>query len=303
MPKRAEINPALAQAVLERFRQGRSLADLELPSVGDRMDLRGLVVPPGTPRWNGAQFRGLDFTGGKLDRLELMGSSVQDCVFDRASCRDWRTWATEFRSCTFVRSNLRGSFLGGEHEGRTSSFVQCDFSQADLRQTAHHSAEFTACVFADAKLTKVDFQGSRFRNCEFAGELSDVLFYRHAFKGESLPPNEMAGVDFRRATFVYVGFRNLDLRDVKWPANDDHFVVRDFKGVLQAAIGAYADRDDPNARGLRGLFEHTLKWAGPEQEVGVISKRDLIDVAGPKSVDEFAQICAEHYARQSLTLH
>ena len=61
------------------------------------------------------------------------------------------------------------------------------------------SAEFHECTFSETRLSKVDFQGGTFADCSFDGELDEVLFHRHAFRGEAPPPNEMRNVDFSHA--------------------------------------------------------------------------------------------------------
>lgn len=122
--------------------------------------------------------------------------------------------------------------------------------------------------------------------------MNDVLFYRHAFNGETLPPNEMKGVDFTRARFRGVAFRGLDLQTVKWPKNGEVIVLSDYKNTLDRALGHLANRHDPMSMSLRGVLESKKKWAGDKQTVGVISLLDLQEIGGQAAVDLFVQAAA-----------
>ncbi|HWF87928.1 MAG TPA: pentapeptide repeat-containing protein, partial [Pyrinomonadaceae bacterium] len=118
------------------------------------------------------------------------------------------------------------------------SFRLIDFTGADLRQTVYVSADMIDCLFAETNLAKVDFSGNIFKDCVFSGLINEVLFSRSAFRGERFPPNEMKGVDLRKATFRHVEFRNLDMNDVKWPESDQHIVLSNYKGCLSRMIEA-----------------------------------------------------------------
>jgi uncharacterized protein YjbI with pentapeptide repeats len=116
-----------------------------------------------------------------------------DCLltnssFDRANCRDLRMWSTTIRDCSFRKTNLRDSGLGGILEGRINHFERVDFSGADMRGTAHGVAAFSDCLFDHTNLTKVEFQGSRFKRCKFIGELREVQFYAMPFAARLFPP-------------------------------------------------------------------------------------------------------------------
>jgi uncharacterized protein YjbI with pentapeptide repeats len=141
----------------------------------------------------------IDFSGADLQSLRLFDTTLDNCSFDEANCRGWRQWGMSIKNCTFRGTNLRDAALGGIDQGKRNSYRRVDFTKADLRGTAHESADVVDCIFVETNLRKVDFQGTVFVNCTFAGELDEVAFARFAFRGESFPPNEMKGVDFRRA--------------------------------------------------------------------------------------------------------
>jgi uncharacterized protein YjbI with pentapeptide repeats len=258
-----------------------------------RLDLRGLkIAEPRRERWEqpspfsmvtltnltvlrDVKLRNIDFSNSDMPSLRFHGCAIENCKFDGARCRDWRLWQTSVVDTTFVGASLRDSALAAIEDGKRNSYRNVVFDGADLRGTAWKSADVVDCRFRDATLTKVDFQGTVFRNCTFSGSLDEVMFYRHAFRGEEFPPNEMEGVDLSDARLSYVEFRKLDLEHVKLPSNSEHVVVSPYRDALADLISKYGNRDDLPARSLVVLMQMQLKWAGEHQRRGVISKLDL----------------------------
>jgi hypothetical protein len=177
--------------------------------------------------------------------------------------------------------------MGGAHEGVRNTFVGVDFSEANLSGTIYEAAAFEGCLFSNSKLVKIDFQTSAFTNCRFEGELDDVLFYRHGFKGEKYPPNEMVNVDFSRARLKHVGFRGLMLDRVRLPNDDEHLVLKNFDTTLAQMAGALQRQSDPIAKKLVAFIGLKRKWAVPNQAQGYISVLDLADIVGQDGVKRF----------------
>jgi uncharacterized protein YjbI with pentapeptide repeats len=286
---------------------GGSIEALSLPRVEDRVDLRGLVAPePTTLRsfsFMGAELRQqggvifvrnrawskIDFTGAQLGDLRFVGTTVADCKFDGATCRGWRLWGSGFVRTTFTRCDLRDSGMAGVDSGRHNAFIDVDFTRADLRETSHGAAEFTRCTFSETKLKKVDFNGSRFVDCTFTGMLDETAFAGTALAGgiPPAPPNKMMRVDFRRARFRWVEFRELELDHVSWPEGDEGIVVDDYISTIERFLRSLQGRTDLAAKQLIGYFSTELKWAPAGQRRGFVSKFDLREMGGESTVAEF----------------
>lgn len=293
--------------VLEHLIAGRPLEGLGLARKDGRLDLGGLTVPDPSVgpvvrtrladvatlehviMLRGVAWSGLDFSGARLNGLRFVDCVLRDCVFDRASCKDWRMWSTTISDTRFTAANLRGSLLGGVQDGRRGGFHGVDFTQADLRGTIYKATEFVDCTFRDTRLDKVEFNTSTFTDCRFEGVLREVIFDRTGFQGEAFPPNEMTRVDLSRATLRWVGFRGLDLATVRFPEDDRHVIVSDYRATLDRLIQAFGGPTDLSSRRLATYFKHHLKWAGAHQSRGVISKDDVLEMAGP---DGLAQVLA-----------
>jgi uncharacterized protein YjbI with pentapeptide repeats len=296
--------------VWARLLGGRSLDGLGLPTVDGRTDLRGLRAPEPTiageiqspirarvmknlVEVRGATWRGLDFSGSSLEHLRVFDSVIDDCVFDDASLRGSRMWGTTISSSRFRGVDMRDCSLGGLDQQRTwNSYRNVDFTLADLRGSSWTSGEMTDCMFTDVNLSNVEFNGTRFTRCTFAGLMREVIFYRHAFRGEDLPPNEMRDVDLRGAQLRSVEFRKLDLDTVRWPEDDDHVVIDDYPAALDRAIGVFRIRDDRTSRAFTAVLELKRKWVGADQRRGVLNKLDWLERHEAAAVDELLAVLA-----------
>lgn len=299
----------LPHEIWTRLRQGLSIEQSHLPAINGRLDLRFLQLPElhyGPQRSVGpAMVRGIrnpteivnkhwtsiDFSSSILPSVRFKECALYDCIFDMSKCDDWRVWGSHFDRTSFRGAQLAGAVLGGVLGRVRNRFHNVDFSSADLSKTVYTSAEFVACDFSNAKLQNINFQTSSFVDCVFAGELREVIFNRAGFKGRQFPDNQMTGVDFTRATLRWVEFRGLDLRNVHLPSGNKHLVLTDYKSALQKLCNFFGARTDLHSRKLQAFFSAYLKHA-PEKSrsISVISKKDIVEVAGEAALDEVIRI-------------
>jgi uncharacterized protein YjbI with pentapeptide repeats len=227
-----------------------------------------------------AKLRDLDLTDSKLNSVHFIESEISNCRFDRCDLRGLRLWATTIRESSFRGANLRDTPLGvaaveGPYRGKRNAFVGVDFTEADLRGTVYVATSFERCTFRRAKLVKIDFGTSTFSDCQFEGDLREVIFWRsdlfaRGFPEDAFPPNEMVNVDFSRAKFRWVEFRRLTLERVRLPNDREHIVIDDFATVLVA------------------IFEIGLRWAVPKAR-GSLNTQDLAE-AGEDAVERVLEL-------------
>jgi len=287
--------------IWERLLAGRPVDNLGLGHIEGRIDLRGLIAPQprvvaafSTPAADvratsggvvlrGMELRRLDLSDAALDGVRVFDSTVEDCVFNDASCRDWRLWGTSIIRSSFRGADLRDSALGGVEGTKRNVYQHVDFSGADLRRTVYKAAAFEDCNFSEAKIKKVDFQSTTFVRCVFAGELNEVLFYRRGFDCEAFPENEMRDIDFRNARLRYVEFRKLDLDKVLFPEGEDHIIIDDYPRTLDRIVTFLRARGEMPARKLAAYLAVLRKWAGNHQQRGVLNRSDMRDIAGEEA--------------------
>ena len=280
-----------ARECLARLSEGQPLDDVAWGRVDGRLDLRGLGGPlpkrvdrreiegmfveqlVGSFHLQGISLQGLDLTGAHLESIRVMDSTFIDCIFDEARLQDWRLWRTRVSKSRFHRADLRRSQVGAWYEGAGNEFHHVDFSWADLRSISSTAATFVDCDFSNAKLANIDFGSSSFTRCRFAGLLREVIFHGSR---EAVPlENPMEDIDFTGARFNWVEFRRLNLDSVKLPTSPEHLVVHHYRCVLERAIAELGDDPAIRARVFLALLQRRLKWAGPQQDVGVFSSLDF----------------------------
>ena len=120
------------------------------------------------------------------------------------------------------------------------------------------------------------------------------MFYRHGFRGESFPPNEMVNLDFTGSRLRNVGFRGLTLDRVRLPDDEQHLVLKNFAATLDQIRAAMCGREDELAKKLIAFTEIDRKWVLPNQVQGVINLEDLAEVVGEERVQRFLAAVPKH---------
>jgi hypothetical protein len=134
------------------------------------------------------------------------------------------------------------------------------------------------------------FQGSRFVDCTFEGELREVSFAPSSLFHQDMPKNEMLRVDFTRARFRWTETRGLDLHSVQFPADENHIVLDQYRTNLRRLSDAFGIYDDEASQQLTEFFRIYLEHAGPNQARGVLSKRDILEVVGESGLRRVLQV-------------
>jgi uncharacterized protein YjbI with pentapeptide repeats len=283
----------LAQEVTSRLLRNVPLDDLGFGTHQGRIDLRGIELSTPTVEGSGevaglrytqlgnlmriqhVTWDALDLSFADLEHLRFVHTVLRNCVFDRATCHDWRLWACTIEDCSFVGADLSRAMLGAWYEGRGTYFTRVDFRRADLRNIVSSIPTYTDCDFSHAKITRFEFESSSFIRCRFAGPISHVIFYGRGLPTDKPDPNTMEDVDFSDAIFRAVYFRGLDLDRVKMPTAPGHIIVHRFKCTMRKILEAIEGDEHGMARGLGAVAADFLKWAGPDQDVGILVPGDF----------------------------
>lgn len=284
----------LAAEVLRRIRSDTPLDDLPIARFNDRVDLRGisfsrptlspypsplphldLTEVQGTIKLEGTRLRNLDLSHASLESMRFIGCEIDDCMFAEANCRDWRLWSTSVKSSSFEGAKLRDASLGAWHNKRADTYEQCSFRRSDLRGAVCTDGAFTECDFSEAQLVKLDFGGTNFVRCRFAGELREVIFWSRASQTQMATPNMMQQVDFRAAELRWVEFRLIDVQNLIPPEGANHLIIKNPARVLRSALDALGSSSAPGDRGLLGALQVYLRWLSPTTDYTVLNRLDL----------------------------
>ncbi|MDE2125650.1 MAG: pentapeptide repeat-containing protein [Armatimonadetes bacterium] len=294
--------------IWERMKKGGDLSGLKEELVNGRLDMRGLKLAEpslvnvtkiegldaGELTWytelERFHWTSIDFAGATLPSLRFLYGIIEDCVFDDCVLADLRIWATRLENVSFRGADMRGAALGTMEDGYCDTYVNVDFTQADLRRAFSHKSTFTNCIFRNTRLRKVEFWGSNFIDCVFEGELREVIFARDAWPPGEFPPNEMINVDLRKSRFWLTDFRKLNLDRVLFPEDDDHFVIDQFPQTVARVISVIESRTETGWLGIRALREHELQWAGARQRFGVWRKTEIASDVGTDGLQEILDL-------------
>jgi uncharacterized protein YjbI with pentapeptide repeats len=168
----------------------------------------------------------LDLSNSQLDHLRFSNVIVENCLFDKAKCRDWRGWNLTMEECSFDRAMLRDSALGTWDEGHGNHYRRVEFSRADLRQVGCEGAAFESCKFRNTRLDDVEFTACNFVDCEFEGLLDGVRFIAEPTTEEDgLTTGIMHNVDFSKCVLRWTEFQGIPLTDLRLPPEADHHVI------------------------------------------------------------------------------
>jgi len=241
----------------------RELRESHLEELGGLTELRECVV------------RDADFSHAVLDGLRFYGCRFENVRFDGAHFRELRMWRSSFADCSFDRADLSGWAIGGVENRVRNRLERCSFVHADLRGAAGGAPHFEHCVFDHARLDRVDFDGGVFRRCVFRGRLVEVEFSRRSWAQKVNEDNDMLEVDFSDAELIYTMFHDLPLATVTWPTSETHVLFSHPSCVMEQLRTDMWANGSPDARGIAGLIDATLRNSHPKREIGIFHIEEL----------------------------
>ncbi|MFF2405996.1 pentapeptide repeat-containing protein [Streptomyces sp. NPDC058092] len=272
-----------ADEILEAIKEGGDINHMAPGRFNGRLDLRGLhfrgmedYAPDVTiAAAQGVSFTDIDFTGSTIPGLQLSGANVVNCNFDNAKMDGLECRGVIFKNCSFVKSSLRGAQLSLPLDEKYTTYDSVDFSRAILIGSNCTDAEFNRTTFTNAKLNSVNFRGSNFTDCKFAGLLRNVIFWSSSITGRSVPENIMRNVDFSQSILRDVEFRDIDLEEVVLPSGEPHIVVQQYNCTLARVLERLPMKGEPFTYGLRAYLAAELRFSHPERRVGIWHRKSL----------------------------
>ena len=194
---------------------------------------------------------------------------IIDCVFDKASCQDWRIRGTTFGDTSFRAADLPILVVGwgfaynvkvSKHHrfqpGRPARDTKLldDWSSwvaafSRIRSSKASSSTEPASPTAVSR-RREHCERFRFTNCP------DLV------KG-IIPPNEMLRSGFQSGpTARFVEFRNLNLEHVTYPQDSDHIVLDPYLTILDRSSRVVRAPIRTQRRKCCTSFSGSLEYAG-----------------------------------------
>lgn len=183
-------------------------------------------------------FHKIDFSEADLSNSTWSNCEFIDCrfngsVFYNVTFKNCSVKDTDFIKCKFKHSDLGRNILK-----KSGLFSNVNFKECFLKYVNFCFPLFDKCSFINCEIEKVDFDGSRFSNSVFAGEIEAADFSGYSsYASTSLfglikwfnadeYKNYMENVDFSKAQLKYVGFSHgIDLTKCKFPVGENYLIV------------------------------------------------------------------------------
>jgi fluoroquinolone resistance protein len=205
------------------------------------------------------KFEDHDFSAVELINTVWRHCTFVNCKFDNTIFKD-----NTFINCRFIDLSFSGCRFtdcqiaknSGKHSGifENVQFENCRFTRSDFNFPVIRSCRFINNVY-----NETDFDGSRFYDCWFAGDIDSVEFrgysvlatthWRGLFK--QVEPrkyrNHMKNVDFSQARLRYAGFSHgINLADCRFPDDGNGFLITSPRACFARAKAIIENTWNPN---------------------------------------------------------
>lgn len=157
------------------------------------------------------EIRGSQFSGQKMQALELRGCDVDQCVF--SNCRFIQCRLESCRFCDVIFDSCDLSNL---------QLPNCSFRRTVFKNCKLSGSIFSEAVFRDTAFQHVvapytNFLNSKWKNCLLQhSDFSEAFFAEAVFSSLSLEETRLTRSDFSRAKLDKADYRSCDIRDVRW---------------------------------------------------------------------------------------
>jgi uncharacterized protein YjbI with pentapeptide repeats len=182
------------------------------------------------------KFEHLDFSF-----IDIVNTEWRNCSFDKCEFDSTVFKRNVFINCRFVDVGFSGCIFTdcqmAVNSGKQSGiFENVQFDNCQITRTDFNFPVINNCRFLNNFYTETDFDGSRFYNTRFQGEMDTVEFRGYSVLARSggifnrVEPrkikNPMENVDFSLAQFRYVNFSNgINLSNCRFPEERDGFLI------------------------------------------------------------------------------
>jgi len=153
-----------------------------------------------------ATVRRVDFSGVRFEAFITRDSTFTDCDFSR------------------IKSTVYRSHLSSVPQ---STYSDCRFDKADLRNIEPGAARFERCSFRGSKIDGWNATEAEFIDCTFTGRIKQARFWGQPYGvlADHLERtiNEFHGNDFSGADLWDVSFvKGIDIDAQRWPAGAEY---------------------------------------------------------------------------------
>jgi uncharacterized protein YjbI with pentapeptide repeats len=205
------------------------------------------------------KFEDHDFSFTEITNSVYRNCSFIKCKFDKTVFKNsifinCRFVDTVFNGCQFIDCQLANNI--GRRSGvfENVQFENCRFTRTDFNFPIIRNCDFTDNIYVET-----DFDGSRFFNSRFAGEMDAVEFRGYSVLAtthwmgliQRVEPrkhkNPMENVDFTAARFRYVNFSTgINLSNCRFNTEENGFLINSPRACFAKAKAIIESTWSPN---------------------------------------------------------
>lgn len=205
------------------------------------------------------KFESHDFSHTEIINTVYRNCSFINCKLDNTLFRytafvNCRFIDTDFTNCQFTDCQLANNI--GKQSGVFENvlFQNCRFTRTDFNFPIIRNCRFTDNIYVET-----DFDGSRFYDTKFIGEMDSVEFRGYSVLAttdwmgvfKQVEPrkikNPMQNVDFTEARFRYVGFSNgINLANCQFRIDENGFLINNPRSCFGKAKAIIESSWSPN---------------------------------------------------------
>jgi uncharacterized protein YjbI with pentapeptide repeats len=274
----------LSAAIMKCFSLGSQFKDsLGLDKHNGRWDLRGITLP--IPfKATQAILKSVDLSHATLYESHWERCSFNDVVFFGSKLDRTKFWACQFDDVIFEKAFLNEVVMNATLSNESGHFKNVSFIESNLKGTIYGNTLFKGCRFINCPMHLVDFNGSRFVESKFSGNVVEVFFRgqqlidRQLYPYAKPLPNLMDNVDFSEAVLESVVFLDsIDLSRCIFPSTDDYIVIRENRNLIFDEVRKEIDSS----------------WEGVNKKIGLA----LIDQAylSPRQRNNRGEVIDRHF--------
>jgi uncharacterized protein YjbI with pentapeptide repeats len=203
----------------------------------------GTILKYGSLKLKNVAINSIDFSYADISYSYWRRVTIENCLFEETEAKEIRIVASNFDNCVFRKTNLFCSYLNQNIGDDSGSFINIEFIESNLSKCRFYFPIINNCSFIDCNLIETDFDGSRFSNCKFKGELDSLWFRGYSTKARTsiaglfnrINPrkfkNLMYNVDFSEATkIIGVSFSDgIDLSQCYFPKDENYLFIENLQ--------------------------------------------------------------------------
>ncbi len=262
----------------------------------------------------------VDLSYSDLSNLTWSDCTVTNSVFANAILSGSTFERSRFSRVSFENADLSETLLDSLASEGGSVFEDVCFVGANLRRGGYGSPMIRRCNFSYADLTDVDFDGGRFEDSVFSGEVCSVSFRIKSSQSSVECPswrreqpqvstNEMLRVDFANANLRSVVFDRVDLRKCELPHDENHIIIRNPYQVLFAVKHQVSQAWQEPMRSVairyldyifldpESLYGRKPDLTRADQPINLVHREDLRDLVGTSAGDDLCNLIVRECCR------